>query len=298
MDSMERIHGKRGLSWLRAGEPVSDRALVLYHGLASNGTRWKEFARNVSQRGELPGWKIIAPDLRGHGRSPRRGGIDAETWVADFHTVMRHEQVRTCIVGGHCMGANLAARIAADGPPGLAGLVLVEPMVPEAWAGLAARFGPFRFILPPLAMLARGLNRIGIGRRRFPDLDLEQSDIEARREHTSADEGFVANYASPLRDLRYLPTASYLSALYETLRPLPEPEEIDCPTLALLSAGGLFGDPARTRAWLERIGEVEIAELDAHHWIPTEQPDEMRERLVRFAAGIDAARGARAGSSR
>ncbi|RFF26971.1 MULTISPECIES: alpha/beta fold hydrolase [unclassified Wenzhouxiangella] len=290
---MKRIQGEQGLSWHRAGEAASDRALVLFHGLASNGTRWKEFARGVSQRQELADWKFIAPDLRGHGGSPRRGRIDSETWIADFHTMMHQERVTTCIVGGHCMGANLALRIAAAAPESLAGLVLIEPMVPEARAGLAARLAPLRFLLPPLAMLARMLNRLGIGRKRFPELDLEKSDIEARRDQMAADGQFNADYATPGRDLRYLPTASYLSALYETLRPLPEPETITCPTLALLSSGGLFGDPARTRAWLERIDRIEIAELDAEHWIPTEQPDEMREQILRFATGIDADSSAR-----
>jgi len=284
---MKRIRDEQGLSWLRAGEASSDRALVLIHGLASNGTRWKEFARSVSLRQELAGWKFIAPDLRGHGGSPRRGGIDSDTWISDFHAVMRHEQVATYVVGGHCMGANLALRIAAAGPQGLAGLALIEPMVPEARAGFAARFAPLRFLLPPLAMAARMLNRLGIGRKHFPELDLEQSDAEARLDQKAAGGGFSADYATPGRDLRNLPTASYLWALYETLRSLPPPESIACPALALLSSGGLFGDPARTRAWLERIGRVEIAELDAQHWIPTEQADQMREHIVRFIAEID-----------
>lgn len=284
---MERIHAESGICWRRSGDPGATRALVLFHGLASNGTRWREFARRVSSLQELPGWKVVAPDLRGHGHSPRRGRIDSETWIADFHTMLQHERIATCIVGGHCMGANLALRIAASSPGHIAGLVLIEPMVPEARAGFAARYGRFGFALPPLAMLARTLNRLGIGRKRFPKLDLEQSDIEARRNSMSADGRFVANYASPRRDLRNLPTASYLSALYQTLRPLPDPESIPCPTLALLSTGGLFGDPGRTRKWLDRISNVQVAELQAEHWIPTEQPDEMREQIVQFTSEIE-----------
>jgi len=287
---MKRIQSQPGPAWHRAGEAASDRALVLFHGLASNGTRWSEFAGNVVEDAQLPGWKILAPDLRGHGGSPRRGRIDMETWIEDFHAMLRHERIATCIVGGHCMGANLALRIAAARPDSLAGLVLVEPMVPEARAGFAARYARFGFLLPPLAALVRALNRLGIGRRNFPELDLQQSDFEARRKHAADDGPAVADYATPRRDLRYMPTASYLSALYQTLRPLPQPETITCPALALLSAGGLFGDPERTRQWLARMSNVQVATLDAQHWIPTEQPDRMRERIVRFAAEIDAGR--------
>ncbi|MFU8878520.1 MAG: alpha/beta fold hydrolase, partial [Wenzhouxiangellaceae bacterium] len=266
---MESIRAESGICWHRYGDTASDRALVLFHGLASNSSRWREFAKASTASAQLPGWKILTPDLRGHGASPRHGGVNIETWTTDFREMLRHEQVGHFIVGGHCMGANLALHIAASGPSGIAGLVLIEPMVPEAWAGFAARYGRFRFILPPLAALARTFNRLGLGRKSFPLLDLEQSDIQARRDSEAAGGDFVADYASPSRDLRYMPTASYLSALYQTLRLLPKPETIPCPVLALLSSGGLFGNPARTRAWLERIDRVEIAELDAQHWIPT-----------------------------
>ncbi len=285
MQPMLQIRKDKGLCWLRAGEAESHHALVLFHGLASNASRWREFARNAMRDSQLQGWKILMPDLRGHGASPRRGRVNIETWIEDFREMLGREQIRNFIVGGHCMGANLALHVAARRPAGLAGLILIEPMVPEARAGFAARFGRFRFILPPLAALAGALNWFGIGRRTFPVLDLEQSDVQARRESEAAGGDFVANYASPFRDLRYMPTASYLAALHQTLRPLPEPEVIDCPVLALLSAGGLFGGPSRTRAWLERIGQAEIAELDARHWIPTEQPDEMRARIADFARG-------------
>ena len=283
---MQRIHDDSGLCWRRAGDPTAKRALVMIHGLASNGSRWRELADNAIRNNDLPGWKILAPDLRGHGGSPRRGRIDSTQWIADFHQMLRQEQVETCVVGGHCMGANLAVRIACQARPGLAGLILIEPMVPQAWAGIAARFGRFRFILPLLAGLARAINRLGIGRKSFPALDLKQSDIQARRDSTDAEGNFNADYASPLRDLRYMPTASYLAALYQTLRPLPEPETIPCPALALLSAGGLFGDPGKTRQWLQRINPVEIAELEARHWIPTEQPNAMRRRIIEFIGAL------------
>lgn len=282
---MEVVESGTGAAWRRAGDPGARRALVLFHGLASNGSRWREFAETVEAMDSLPGWKIVAPDLRGHGRSARRGRIDSKRWARDFETMRAAEGIETLVLGGHCLGANLAIRIAAGGPKGLAGLVLVEPMVPAAWAGIAARWGRFRFILPPLAALARAANALGIGRRSFPELDLKTSDIAARRNQT-ADGDLDLDYASPQRDIRFLPTASYLAALHETLRPLPEPERIACPTLAMLSSGGLFGDPARTRAWLERIERVRIADLDAQHWIPTEQPAAMRSQMLRFVGEL------------
>src|SRR4051794_14865637 len=41
--------------------------IVLLHGGGSGRATWDGFAR------ALPGWRVIAPDLRGHGASPRCG---------------------------------------------------------------------------------------------------------------------------------------------------------------------------------------------------------------------------------
>ena len=274
-----------GAAWRVGGNTDSPNALVMVHGLASNGSRWRELAQTLNRPGDRPGWKILAPDLRGHGEAERRGRIDARQWGADLNEMLEREQVSSWVLGGHCLGANLSMRLVAGDRFSPLGLVLVEPMVPEARAGLAARFARFRFVLPALAGAARLLNALGLRRRRFPSLDLLESDRRVRAEQT-ADQPFGTDYATPMRDLKYLPTASYLSALNETLKPLPDPSEVEIPCLALLSSGGLFGDPARTRKWLAAMPRAEVHELDAQHWIPAEQPDEMRERIRDFLGRV------------
>jgi pimeloyl-ACP methyl ester carboxylesterase len=252
--------------------PGKRPAVVLIHGLASNGTRWSELARRLSAE---DGWMVLAPDLRGHGRSISRDKLHADVWVQDIARMLDREGVDRAEIGGHCLGANLAVRFACRFPGRTAGLILVEPMLPDALSGGFALLSRIRGLLLALAGLARLLNRCGIRRRKFPELDLEQLDriTRARIANTGDQSALTRRYGAALPDLRYLPVSAYLSALYETVRPLPPLGELGVPVLAVLSSGARFGDPDAVRASLSGLPQVRITTVRAVHWIPTEQPE-------------------------
>jgi hypothetical protein len=63
-------------------------------------------------------------------------------------------------------------------------------------------------------------------------------------------------------------------------RRLPDLATIKIPVLALLSAGSTFSDPVLTRELLTAMAACTLVTLDARHWIPTEQPEAMREILL------------------
>jgi pimeloyl-ACP methyl ester carboxylesterase len=64
--------------------------------------------------------------------------------------------------------------------------------------------------------------------------------------------------------------------LAATAEPWPEVAAIRVPVLALMSSRSSMTEPGRTRSALRALPDCEIVELDAVHWIPTEQPDAMR----------------------
>jgi pimeloyl-ACP methyl ester carboxylesterase len=253
-------------------------ALVLLHGLASNMTRWSEFAERTSLKRS---WLLLRPDLRGQGRSLWRGRASMAEWCADLAALLDAQGCAQAVLAGHCLGANLALEFAARCPARVAGLVLVEPMPREALAGTMRRLAALRPLLFPLAWLARALNALGLHRRRFEPLDLRALDRETRAALASGPEGEarLRRYASPLRDLRTTPLGAYLQALIALTGPLPDLARIGAPALALLAAGGTFSDPQRTRAALARMPRCEIVQLPARHWIPTEQPEAMRAAI-------------------
>jgi pimeloyl-ACP methyl ester carboxylesterase len=236
--------------------------LVLLHGLASNGSRWWDFAA----RTRLKDWRILRPDLRGAAGAADRGRIGMQEWCDDLARLLEAPSV----IAGHCLGANIALNFAARYPQRTEALVLIEPMPPRALTGRLGFLRHFRFIPIALAWLVRGLNAVGLYRRRIEPMDLEAMD-KAQRAGTLD----LAKYASPFADLRSMPLATYLQALAAVGEPLPDPAHIDCPVLVLMSKNTSMTDLARARAELAPLPRADFVQLDAEHWIPTEQPEAM-----------------------
>lgn len=258
----------------RPGAPR--RTLVLLHGLASNLTRWSEF---VSATRLAASWDILRVDLRGHGGSLCRGRVGMAAWCDDLAALLAAEDVPRAVLVGHCLGANLALWFAHRAPPRVAGLVLIEPMFRAALAGTLARVAALRPLLaalvPPLRLLAAS----GLHRRRLAALDLAELDREARTALAASGEFPQARYSSVREDLRSLPTSVYLQDLVAVTGPLPDLAAIRAPALAILSAGGTFSDPEATARLLAPLPQCRIVRIPAQHWIPTEQPQAMREAI-------------------
>jgi len=264
---------------------VTRPLLVLFHGAASNSTRWWQFVAETSLKDR---WDILRPDLRGHGRSRYRGPIDMERWSDDLAALLDHEGYARAVVGGHCLGANLALHFAHRYPDRTAGLVLIEPMVPDALVGnlrTTRRLTPlFRFAIA----IIRLFNRLGLYRRQLPPLDLEQLDRATRAAMAAAgdSDALTKRYASPRADLRYNPSANYLQDMVEVGRALPPLNAIAAPVLALLSTGRRFAEPGPTRAGLAALPTCDLVQIEAHHWIPTERPEEMRAAIERWCGSL------------
>lgn len=244
--------------------------LVLIHGLASNATRWWRFAADH----QLPGWKLLCPNMRGHAGSNDRTRIGMRQWCDDLARMLDQAQCERAVIGGHCLGANIALHFAARYPQRTAGLVLIEPMPPPAVQGTLQRIRVLRPLVIAAAYVGLGLNAIGLHRRHIETIDLEQWD-RAVADGTLD----LARFASPLSDLKFVPTAAYLQALAAVGAPLPVLASIDVPALILLSRNSNMTDPVKATAILQAMPRAAFETLDAEHWIPTEQPEAMRRAI-------------------
>ena len=252
--------------------------LALAHGMGSNMTRWSEFFGQTTLRAS---WDLLRFDMRGHGGSLWRGRTGMETWCDDLAAILDTERYERAVVGGNCLGANFALHFAHRYPQRTQGLVLVEPMPLEAQAGLLRSL---RWLAPLVRLAAAGiraLNALGLHRRRLPLLDLEELDKASRAALRQDPQAISRLYASPLFDLRYMPSAAYLQDLLELWRPA-RLDTIVAPALALPSTGARFTDPARVEAALHAMPRLTLERIEALHWIPTEQPLRMREAIERW----------------
>lgn len=277
-----------GRTWRAAdGAPVFYRlargegprpVLVLLHGMASNSTRWNEFARETRLRECCDLMRI---DRRGQGGSVWRGAGGMREWCGDIAGILAAEGYPRAFVGGHCLGANIALEFAARHRSLVDGLVLVEPMPPEALAGTLARVARWRGAMAALLALARAANAIGLRRRRVRPPDLEALDRDTRARLAAGDcaESALAIHASPLEDLRATPAASYLRDLLAVTAPLPPLATIDVPALVLVSRDSDMTDPRLARRAMSALPAATFVDIPARHWIPTEAPEAMRSAI-------------------
>ena len=107
---------------------AADAVVVALHGIAGNRMAWRSVARAMAS---VPRVTIIAPDLRGRADSaglPGPFGITSH--VADVLALLEHVGAATAVLAGHSMGAYVAARLAAERPERVAGVVLVDGGIP------------------------------------------------------------------------------------------------------------------------------------------------------------------------
>src|SRR5512134_416881 len=117
------------------GPPV-----VLLHGPAAYGAAWLRVIPDL-----VTGWRVIAPDLPGHGESVAAAdALEVDRvidWLGDLITC-------TCatppVIVGHTLGGAIAARFASERSDEVAGLVLVDtlglrPFQPQPAFGAAVR---------------------------------------------------------------------------------------------------------------------------------------------------------------
>ncbi len=131
------IDGVR-LSGQVAGSPEG-RPIVLLHGLTANSDDWSFTVRPLTEAG----WRVLAPDLPGHGRSsaPKDALAYRLERVADLmHGLAGELGFAPAVVVGNSMGGAVAQEWVLRHPEGVSALVLVgsagdldapQPPMPE-----------------------------------------------------------------------------------------------------------------------------------------------------------------------
>ncbi|MHB0885815.1 MAG: alpha/beta fold hydrolase [Bacillota bacterium] len=101
--------------------------LVLVHGDLGSTAWWRPFINRLPA-----GWRVIAPDLRGCGRSSRPvSGYRIERYAADLKALLEATKPGPYGLVGHSLGGAVAQTFALDRPAGLEALVLVDPVPAE-----------------------------------------------------------------------------------------------------------------------------------------------------------------------
>jgi pimeloyl-ACP methyl ester carboxylesterase len=254
--------------WMR---PTSDRrcpTVVLLHGL---GGRAQQPLAYVPDELELP---VLAPDLRGHGRTRYIGPPDGFTFttMADDVAALldRLDIGGPLLLIGVSMGAGIAIRIAHDAPDRVLGILAIRP----AWCHEASP--PNLSAYPLIAALLRR-DGPAMGLSAFAETStyreiLDSSPAAAR----SARDQFTSPYA--------VERAARLERMPRSV-PYDHPSDLAVVTAATVVLGAA-GDPvhplAMAQEWAANLPAAEYGELVARDVDAIGQARQIRSATADF----------------
>ena len=119
----EFTRGDFTIYYEEAGD-IESPAVVLLHGFTSDNRMWLPVAGGLSQD-----YRVIAPDMRGHGATSAPEDLDSytiEAYAEDLKLLLDHLEVDVCALAGCSFGGMVALQFATTWPERLAGLVLSD----------------------------------------------------------------------------------------------------------------------------------------------------------------------------
>jgi pimeloyl-ACP methyl ester carboxylesterase len=115
---------------LFAVEAGAGRAIVMLHGGMSSHLSSLPFLVPL-----IPRYRVIAPDLRGSGRSHYGGRLSFDQLADDVAALLDHLGIERAVIGGASGGSGVALRFALRHPDRTAALVLIHPVYAGAERG-------------------------------------------------------------------------------------------------------------------------------------------------------------------
>jgi lipase len=234
--------------------------LVCLHGVTAHGERFKRLATERWTR-----FHVVAPDLRGHGRSGYEPPWGFETHVADLVETMDAAGIERADWAGHSFGGRLLLELAARHPDRIRRLVLLDPAIQ---------------VLPHVALGSAEAERAD------PVYDSAEDYAESRgdgpatpRELVLEDAALHCDRLPDGRLRRRSSQAAVVSIFGELASEPPPPATLRAPTLLLYApAYGLVRDE-QLAAY---DGRVETMAVPGMHIVMWDAFDEVATAVERF----------------
>jgi pimeloyl-ACP methyl ester carboxylesterase len=270
------------LSYVEWGDPAA-QLVILVHGSRDHARSWDWTASVLMAEG----WRVVAPDLRGHGDSqwsPDSAYVTSYQ-VNDLADLIDTIGVPRFALVGHSFGGTVCARYAAMFPERVERLVLMEgfgpaPAVFARWneEGSVARSRQWlearrKALARPAQVFGSVEAAIAQMRAANPDLSDEQVVHLGRHAVRPQGQGWVWK-SDP--QMRHFPPEDHYAETEDVWR------SIVSPTLAIRGSRGFLPDPF-TDGRCDLIADCCKVTIDnAGHWPHHEQFDTFVAELVPF----------------
>lgn len=245
---------------LRYLDKGSGPILLLIHGLGASHTDWQKqidfFARV---------FRVIVPDLRGHGDSDAEGPFNVERFALDCSCLLDELKVGSFFLVGHSMGGAVAMQLALFKPDRVTKLVLADTL-PSFKADTSRK----QLLLWTRLLIMHLLGAKALARRTAQQMfpKPEQAELREliiqRSPHTSK-----ATYLALLKSLARWSVADRLNWLV-------------MPVFVVAGEHDYF-PPEEAQSFADRLpdGHCRIIE-GAHHHLPLEMPEDFNRITLQF----------------
>lgn len=239
--------------------------VVALHGIGGFGRRFRKLAEE-----RLAGYRVVAPDLRGHGSSSWEPPWTIATHVSDVLDTVEHAGIERARFIGHSYGGRLILELAVLAPERVERAALLDPAI-----DLLPHVG-FDFAERERADGAFALPDDAVGERLAFDPATPRAFVEEDvREHLDRGSDGLYRY-------RYCRSAA-ITAYGELCTPPPPPETLRVPTLLLHARDfGLVRDE-QLDAYVTVLGPLlEVVEVPGGHMVFWDAYEETAAAVARF----------------
>lgn len=268
----EAIQG-HDIHWLEAGDGPP---LVLVHGWSCSGFFWKPMLPLFKD-----GYRVLAPDLPGHGLSAK----DEKSYLPELQATRLLEWLSAIGVDrfflvGHSMGGEIAARMALTAPDRVRGLVLAGAIGLSQVAEQLPWYA--RLILSPMGQ--------HIVTRFFTEKNLSRTHRlfmtgPGRPDYPECTRDIVLTNTNTPCDLKALALTTR-DGLFRDFLDRRAPE-IRTPTLCIWGEADKLVPPSAGEAYARLIPGARLTRIPrTGHMIPWEEPGLMAEEVLGFVGGI------------
>jgi lipase len=238
--------------------------LVCLHGVTGHGRRFRRLAEEcLASR-----FHVIAPDLRGHGRSPYDEPWALSTHVADVLDTFDERALWL----GHSFGGRLVMEVTARRPDLVDRAVLLDPAIHVPF-DFATYFAEQERIEKVFSSVDEAIElRLGAAQRAPREVFEEEM-----REHLvrSRDGRYRYRYSQPVVETAYL----------EMTAEPPSFSSLRVPTLLVVGAQSKFVGAGELELYRDALGDLlTVAVVPGDHMVYWDAFDETAAAIMRFLA--------------
>lgn len=264
------------LSYLIGGNGLE--CVLLLHGMADNALVWSSLAESLGNS-----YRIIAPDLRGHGESSKNiTDYSFTTIISDLSALLEHLGVKKVHILAHSWSAKAAAIWAIQEPHRFYSLILVDPF-------FMGRFPSwFRLTFPLLYRTLPFLKVVGTFSDRQTVENIARTLKQYRGWSPLQQQVFDASI-EPLPDGTWkskFPPEARDFIFEEIMQVEGLTEAIAVPTLFVKPAKGLNRTELQLKTYRKYCQNLQICEVIGNHWAFLGEPEAFNEAIANFLASL------------